>query len=147
MSFFQTRFQTWALRNYVVITEIRTPTKIFLKIHLEFACFLFFLIHSKLKRQIRSYLIPVVSSKTISDSRPKWAKYICVILLKGARWSSLEHGHRACSSQCRRKKARGLGILLGVSREPRARPIRGWVASLFCVKTRGVGRGNFVTFD
>ena len=23
--------------------------------------------------------------------------------------------------------------------------IRGWVASLFCVKTRGVGRGDFVT--
>ena len=45
------------------------------------------------------------------------------------------------------KKTRGLGILLGVSREPRARPIRGWVASLFCVKTRGVGRGDFVTFD
>ena len=29
--------------------------------------------------------------------------------------------------------------------EPRPRPIRGWVASLFCVKTRGVGRGDFVT--
>ena len=44
-----------------------------------------------------------------------------------------------CSSQCSRKKNRGLGVLLGVGREPRPRPIRGWVASLFCVKTRGVG--------
>ena len=35
--------------------------------------------------------------------------------------------------------------MLGVSREPRSRPIRGWVAALFCVKTRGVGRGDFVT--
>ena len=32
-------------------------------------------------------------------------------------------------------------ILLGVSREPRPTPIRGWVGNLFCVKTRGVGRG------
>ena len=24
------------------------------------------------------------------------------------------------------------------------RPIRGWVADLFCMKTRGVGRGDFV---
>ena len=59
---------------------------------------------------------------------------------------SLEHGHRTCSSQCSRKKKgnnnRGLGVLLGVSREPRPRPIRGWVASLFCVKTRGGGYGR-----
>ena len=39
------------------------------------------------------------------------------------------------------KKPGGLAILLGVSREPRPTPIRGWVANLFCVKTRGVGRG------
>ena len=43
------------------------------------------------------------------------------------------------------KKNRGLAVLLGVSREPRPRPIRGWVAFLFCVKTRVVGRGDFVT--
>ena len=43
------------------------------------------------------------------------------------------------------KKIRGLAVLLGVSREPRPRPIRGWVTDLFCVKTRGVGRGDFVT--
>ena len=39
----------------------------------------------------------------------------------------------------------GLGVLLGVRRVPRARPIRGWLASLFGVKTRGVGRGDFAT--
>ena len=49
---------------------------------------------------------------------------------------SFEHG---------RKKTRGLAVLLGVSREPRPSPIRGWVADLFCVKARGVGRGDFVT--
>ena len=43
------------------------------------------------------------------------------------------------------KKTRGRAILRSVSREPRHRPIRGGVASLFCVKTRGVGRGDFVT--
>ena len=52
---------------------------------------------------------------------------------------SLEHGHRQTSV------ARGLAVLLGVNREPRPRPIREWVADLFCVKTRGVGRGDFVT--
>ena len=35
--------------------------------------------------------------------------------------------------------------MLGVSREPRSRLIRGWVADLFCLKIRGVGRGDFVT--
>ena len=48
-------------------------------------------------------------------------------------------------SQCSRNKTRGLAVLLGVNWEPRPRPIRGSVASLFCVKTRGVGRGDFVT--
>ena len=32
-------------------------------------------------------------------------------------------------------------------REPRPRPIRGLVADLFCVKTRGVGRGDFFHLD
>jgi len=45
----------------------------FLKILFEFAFFSSFVIHLKLKRQIRSY-IPVISSKTIPDSRSKWAK-------------------------------------------------------------------------
>ena len=43
------------------------------------------------------------------------------------------------------KKPEGLAVLLGVSREPRPTPIRGWVANLFCVKTTGVARGDFVT--
>ena len=38
-------------------------------------------------------------------------------------------------------------VLLDVSREPRPEPIRGWVDSLFCVKT-GEGReGRFCHFD
>ena len=40
-------------------------------------------------------------------------------------------------------KKQGFSVLLGVSREPR--PIHGWVAEFFCVKIRGVGRGDFVT--
>ena len=36
--------------------------------------------------------------------------------------------------------------MIGVSRESRPRSIRGWVADLFCVKTRGVEKGDFVTF-
>ena len=35
----------------------------------------------------------------------------------------------------KKKKSRGLAVLLGLSREPRPRPIPGWVADLFCVKT------------
>ena len=41
--------------------------------HFDFAYFYFVLIHLELKRQIRSD-IPVVPSKTIPDSRPKWTK-------------------------------------------------------------------------
>ena len=48
-------------------------------------------------------------------------------------------------NKTKQNKNRGLAVLLGVSREPRPRPIRGWVVPLFCVKTRGVGRGDFVT--
>ena len=73
-----------------------------LQIHFEFACFYFVLIHLELKRQIRSYTpqprpqgafpkarekrpgtrlyTPVVPSKTMPDSRPKWAKYIPVLI-------------------------------------------------------------------
>ena len=54
--FFHTRFQTWPLksipvlipglgRNYVIITEIRTPAKRILKIYLDFAYYSFFLVH------------------------------------------------------------------------------------------------------
>ena len=63
-----------------------------------------------------------------------------MILLKGAAKFSLEHGR----CQCSRKKKQGLAVSLGVNREPRLRPIRGWVADLFCVKSRGVMRGDFV---
>ena len=68
---FHTRFQTWSLRNYVIITslvgreEIRSPLKtpageailryeqqqnIFLKIHFEIVYFSLFLTHLELKR-------------------------------------------------------------------------------------------------
>ena len=43
------------------------------------------------------------------------------------------------------KKTRRLAVLLGVSSEPGPRPIRNGVADLFCVRTSGVGRGDFVT--
>ena len=56
---------------------------------------------------------------------------------------SPEHG--LCSSQCSRKKTGRPAILLGVSREPRPRPISVWVADLFCFKIRGAGRGDFFT--
>ena len=52
-----------------------TNKKLFLKIHFEFAHFSFFLIHLELKWWIRSYT-PVVSTKTIPNSRPKRHKII-----------------------------------------------------------------------
>ena len=61
---------------------------------------------------------------------------------------SLEHGHLPCSRRCSREKKKQAACCLatvGVSREPRHRPIRGWVADLFGAKIRGVGRGDFVT--
>ena len=45
--------------------------KRFLKLHFEFVYYSCFLIHLELKQHIPSYTC-VVSSKTISDSRPKW---------------------------------------------------------------------------
>ena len=48
-----------------------------LQIHFEFVYIFFFLAHLELKRLIRSYA-PVVPSKTIPDSRPKWAQHIPV---------------------------------------------------------------------
>ena len=47
---------------------------------------------------------------------------------------------RLALTMLRATRARALAVLLGVSREPRARPIRGRVADLFCG-----GRGDFVT--
>ena len=75
------RFQTWPLRNYVIITQIRTPTK---KIS-------FFLIYLKLKQWIRSY-ITVGSSKPVPDSRPKWAKTIPVLRSKRRNKHTLWNG-------------------------------------------------------
>ena len=51
---FHTSFQTQRKQNYVIITQIRIPTKRFLKIHFEFPYFSFFLTHLELKQQIRS---------------------------------------------------------------------------------------------
>ena len=57
-----TRFQTWLLRNYVIITWIRTPTKTILKIHFGHGWWA--PVDLELKRQIGSYT-PVVPLKTI----------------------------------------------------------------------------------
>ena len=38
-------------------------------------------------------------------------------------------------------------VLLDVSREPGPEPIRGWVASLFCVKNQGGREGRFCHLD
>ena len=64
---FHSCFQTWSLK---FIPLGRNSAK-------EFAFFFFFLIHLKLKQQTRSYT-PVIPSKTIPDSKPKWAKCISV---------------------------------------------------------------------
>ena len=42
-------------------------------------------------------------------------------------------------------RIQGLGVLLGVGREPRPRPNCGWLAVFLCVKSKGVERGDFVT--
>ena len=46
----------------------------------------------------------------------------------------------------KRKRNRGLAVLLGVGRDPRRRPNCGWLADLFCAKRGGGGggRGDFV---
>ena len=51
-------------KSYVIITEITTPTKRFLIIHVELVYHILLLIHSELKQQVRSYT-PEVPSKTI----------------------------------------------------------------------------------
>ena len=56
---FPHRFKTWPVRNYVTITVRGLTLKRFLKTHFEFC--------------IHSYT-PVVSSKTIPESRPNRAK-------------------------------------------------------------------------
>ena len=44
----------------------------------------------------------------------------------------------------KKKKKQGACCLAGCQ-QSRPRPIRGWVADLFGAKTRGVGKGDFVT--
>ena len=79
-----TSFQTWRRSqnatylfkkaNYIIITEMRTPTKnIFLKIHFEFAYYGFISYSFRTNRQICSYTT-VAPLKTIPDSRPKRRK-------------------------------------------------------------------------
>ena len=63
-----TRFQTWRLRNYFIITLIRTRTK---KISLSF-----YLIWNWNNEYVRTLLR--VSSRTVPDSRPKWTKSLPV---------------------------------------------------------------------
>ena len=85
---FHNRFQTWLFKSIPVfrpdsakilssLLRLERQQTRFLKIHFELAYFSFSLVHLKLKRQTRLYT-PVVSSKTIPDSRPKWAKSIPV---------------------------------------------------------------------
>ena len=57
----------------------------------------------------------------------------------------LEQGHPLVQASVARKKKTGLGILRSVSREPRPRSNCGGLGGIFCVESRGVGRGNFVT--
>ena len=50
----------------------------------------------------------------------------------------------------KRKRNRGLAVLLGVGRDPRHRPNCGWLADLFCAKRGGRGgrrEGRFCHFD
>ena len=72
------RMQSLNIKNIYFIINLRLQRKQkILQIHLEFAYFSFFLTHLVLKRWRRSYH-PVVPSKTMPDSRPKWAKCIPV---------------------------------------------------------------------
>ena len=66
------------------------------KIHFEFACYFFFLIHWKLKRQIRS-CPSRIPSKTIPEFRPKWAKSILLSDLNAAKTIpfGVAHTHKA----------------------------------------------------
>ena len=81
---FHTCFQTRSLISIPVfipglwaeimssLLTLELKQKKILQIHFEFKYFPFFLWNNKL---IRSYT-PIVPSKTIPDSRPKWAKFI-----------------------------------------------------------------------
>lgn len=53
---FYTPFHTWSLRNYVIITLIWMPRKIFLKLQFEFECYSVCLIHLRSKWQINTFI-------------------------------------------------------------------------------------------
>jgi len=66
-------FQTWPLeRNYVTL-NYRVKQKI-LQIHVELACFSFFLTHLELTETINTFIHSRISLENHPDSRPKWAK-------------------------------------------------------------------------
>ena len=67
----------------------------FLKIHFEFAYFAFFVTHMELKRQILLFPL-LVPSKTISDSRPKWARSVPVFRPKQRKNDTLWSGTYLC---------------------------------------------------
>ena len=69
---FLTLFLTKKCESFFT-SVFRLGLKDFFKIHFEYADFSFLLTHLGLKRYICSYTL-VVPSKTIPDSRPKWAK-------------------------------------------------------------------------
>ena len=66
-------FQIWSLRNYVIITQIKTQNKRFLKIHFEFVCYTLsfsssFFLSVNFGTEITNTFIHSRSSM------PKWAK-------------------------------------------------------------------------
>ena len=73
-----TRFQTWPLAgNYVIITKIREQTKKFFKcISNSHSFILYLLIWNWNGKYKYVHTQPIVPSKTIPSSRPKWAKFI-----------------------------------------------------------------------
>ena len=77
-----TSFQTWRLWNYFIITLIRTRTK---KISLSF-----YLIWNWNNEYVRTLLR--VSSRTVPDSRPKWAKSLPVFRPKRSKNHTLWDG-------------------------------------------------------
>ena len=89
---FHIRFQTWSLRNYVIVTQIRRYIRTPNKTHFEFVYYSFFPVHLELERQIPSYT-PLVPSKTIPDSRPIRAKCVPVFRPKRRKNPSYLLGH------------------------------------------------------
>ena len=73
-----TRFQTWPLAgNYVIITKIREQTKKFFKCILNSHSFILYLLLWNWNGKYKYvHTQPIVPSKTIPSSRPKWAKFI-----------------------------------------------------------------------